>query len=133
MYIMWFKFATFNEKVKFMFNNELPLDMVEFENFIFYARSSLRLVFNTHKVPQVYPDKWNKNEFNALTIKLDFYDIIMFSCNGNTLGFECTPIIESTKDETSLTIIKNGFNLKIKSKTMSIGEISPYLDERWIK
>ena len=133
MYIMWFKFATFNEKVKFMFNNEFPLDMVEFENFIFYARSSLRLVFNTHKVPQVYPDKWNKNEFNALTIKLDFYDIITFSCNGNTLGFECTPIIESTKDETSLTIIKNGFNLKIKSKTMSIREISPYLDERWIK
>ncbi|ETS33642.1 hypothetical protein BB987_14850 [Photorhabdus temperata] len=130
---MWFDNAIHKEKIKFMFNNEFSLDCVELENFLFYTYSSLRVVFHNKNIPKIFPNKWINNEFNSLTLVLDFGNIIHFECKGNNLGFECSPIIESIEGKTSLIIINNDFYLHCISEFLTIDDITPYLDQRWIK
>ncbi len=49
------------------------------------------------------------------------------------MGFECTPIIKSTREETTLAIENKDFYLHCVAGFMTIDDITPYLDQRWIK
>lgn len=49
---MWFNFAHGKDKIKFMFNNELSINNAEFDNFLFYDLSKIRICFNTRNIPK---------------------------------------------------------------------------------
>ncbi|WP_436876414.1 Imm50 family immunity protein [Siccibacter turicensis] len=128
---MWFEHAVFNEKIKFMFNNELSIENVEVEDFLYYSTSMLRIGMKTKTLPKTTPDKWKKNKFNSLSITLEFGNVRRFECRGGDIGFECTPIIVSNKEKTLLTIENENFYLYCESDFMTIKDISPFLDCRW--
>ncbi|NDL01550.1 Imm50 family immunity protein [Photorhabdus bodei] len=128
---MWFENAIYKEKIKHMFNNELSIEHVEVEIVSFYAHSSLRLGFHSKNILTTFPDKWNKSEFNALSILLELGDIIHFECKGISLGFECTPTIEYKDNKIHMSIFHNNFYFNCIAQFLTIRDITPYLDERW--
>ncbi|WP_323840658.1 Imm50 family immunity protein [Photorhabdus africana] len=130
---MWFDNAIHKEKIKFMFNNELSIDDVEFENFIYHDFSILRIQLRGKKLPVTVPKKWSKNIYNSLSIILTLGNVSTLNVNGGKVGFECTPIIKSTREETTLTIENKDFYLHCVAGFMTIDDITPYLDQRWIK
>ncbi|MBD2816678.1 hypothetical protein ID850_18525 [Xenorhabdus sp. Flor] len=128
---MWFENAIYKEKIKHMFNDELSIEHVEFETLLFYAHSSLRIGFHSKNVPTTFPTKWDKIDFNALSIVLELGDIIDFESKGTRLGFECTPVIKYIGDEVHLHISHDNFYLNCVAQFLTIRDITPYLDERW--
>lgn len=99
--------------------------------FLFYAHSSLRLGFHSKNVPATFPTKWDKKEFNALSIVLELGDIIHFESKGTSLGFECTPTIEYKDDRVHVCISHDNFYFNCIAQFLTIRDITPYLDERW--
>lgn len=128
---MWFEYAHGKEKIIHMFNGELPLSNVELESILFYAPSTLRLVFHSKNIPLHVPDKWNKIKYNSIRISLEFSDISNFSSKGYCLGFECSPVITSDKAGIHLDVKDDIFNLMCISRFMEIQDITPFLDKRW--
>ncbi|WP_342323172.1 Imm50 family immunity protein [Kosakonia sp. BYX6] len=130
---MWFDTAHGKEKIKFMFNNELALDNIEFESFQFYDQSKVRLCFNSRNIPSRVPEKWKINNFNGLSITLSFIGLIQFDMVGSRIGFECSPIIENTGDVIFAKIEdeRKNFRLSLSAEVMVIDSIEPYLDQRW--
>lgn len=129
---MWFEHANGKEKINYMFNNELSIDNSEFENFLFYDLSKIRVCFNTKHIPQKTPKKWNDTEFNGLSLTLTLVGINKLSLYGNRVGFICSPTIEKINNEIIFTI-KNGneFYFSCAAEVMIIDSIEPYLDQRW--
>lgn len=129
---MWFDFVHGKEKIKFMFNNELSLDDSEFDNFLFYDLSKIRICFNTSHIPKKIPDKWKNIEFNGLSITLTLVGINKLNIRGERVGFICSPVIEKIDDEMIFSI-DNGdkFNLSCAAETIVFDSIEPYLDQRW--
>ena len=129
---MWFDFAHGKEKVKFMFNNELSLNESEFENFLFYDNSKIRMCFNTKHIPKKTPEKWSGLEFNGLSITLILVGINKLSLQGGRVGLTCSPVIERVGGEIIFSITgENGFHLLCAAEIIVIDSIEPYLDQRW--
>ena len=129
---MWLDFIHGKEKVKFMFNDELSLDDSEFENFLFYDLSKIRICLNTKHIPKKIPDKWKKKEFNGLSITLILVGVSKLDLQGKRVGFRCSPIIEMINNEVRISINNgDGFNLSCFADLIVIDSIDPYLDERW--
>ncbi|AWK40303.1 hypothetical protein GPY51_24310 [Photorhabdus laumondii subsp. laumondii] len=130
---MWFDHAIFKEKIKFMFNNELSMEHVGFEQFLYYDTSRLKIFFCSKNIPNVIPEKWRRKKFNCFMITLTCIDVSVLEINGGGVAFECTPIIESTKEKTEITIKNDGFYLHCSTRTMVIEDITPHWDVRWTK
>ena len=128
---MWFEYAHGKEKIIHMFNGELPLSNVELESFLFYAPSTLRLVFYSKSIPARVPDKWNKIKYNSIRISLEFSDISKYISEGCCVGFECSPVINSSKGNIHLEVKVDSFDLVCVSRFMEIQDITPFLDKRW--
>ncbi|WP_192903296.1 Imm50 family immunity protein [Photorhabdus khanii] len=130
---MWFEKAMYKEKIKFMFNNELSIDDSILETFLYHTDSMLRISFHSDKLPKIFPEKWKKNEFNALKIILTFGGVKILEYQGGKIGIRCSPIIESEKEKIILSIKNNEFSIYCVANFMVIDDIIPYLDQRWIK
>lgn len=128
---MWFENAMYKEKIKHMFNDEFSIEHIEINTCLFYAHSSLRLGFYSKNIPSVFPAKWKKNEFNALSVTLELGDIIHFECKGTSLGFECTPTIKYIDNKVHVNISHDNFYLNCIAQFLTIRDINPYLDEKW--
>lgn len=128
---MWFEFAHGKEKINFMFNNELSLCGVEFSQFIYYDISRLKLRFNSRNIPSSIPKKWNRNEFNALAISLEFTEVLKLEISGENIGFICTPDIHRIDDSIRVTINEGDFKFILQANYMLIDEVIPYIDQRW--
>ena len=130
---MWFDHANGNEKIKFMFNNELSIERVEFENVLVYDLSKVKIRFNSKDIPTTVPDKWKRNYFNAIYIDLVFVGLRRLILEGDRIGFECTPKFSYSGDITSLRIEdeKGILFMTLSAEAMVIDSIEPYLDHRW--
>jgi len=130
---MWFDSAHGKEKIKFMFNNELCIENIEFESLHFYDQSKVKLRFNSKNIPAKVPDKWRGEEFNGLSITLAFVGLIRMDIVGSRVGFECSPIIENEGGVISLLIEDKESKLKVNlsAEVMIIDSVEPYLDQRW--
>jgi len=128
---MWFQNAIGKEKIQFMFNNELEIQCVEIDSFSMERFSDLKFNFFLNKAPKKHPEKWSKEQFNALSVRIIFSDIIQFDISGSRVGFFCSPTITSSKDYSEIKIEHNDLKLYCKSKFLTIDTILPYLDERW--
>jgi len=129
---MWFDFVYGKEKIKFMFNNELSLDDAEFESFLFYDLSKIRMCFNTKHIPKKIPSKWEGIEFNALSITLILVGINNLNLRGGRVGFTCSPVIEKIDDEIIICIDNgNELHLTCAAEIIVVDSIDPYLDQRW--
>lgn len=128
----WFDLAYGNEKIKFMFNNQLSLEDVELKKLIFNDISSIRLYFIIKNIPKTIPEKWKKREFNALYLTLRCMGIYKSTLRGNSIGFTCSPIINKADDGVQITIDNNnGFYLSCVADIFHIESIEPYMDKRW--
>ncbi|QXF34509.1 hypothetical protein CE143_16125 [Photorhabdus luminescens] len=128
---MWFEHAMYKEKIHFMFNGELSINNVEFEDFLYHTGSILRIGIRSRNIPKNIPEKWKKREFNALVITLSFGNVTQFECKGGGVGFNCSPVISSKPEEITLLIENKDFHLQCVAGFMIIDDVSPYLDERW--
>ncbi|QGU86899.1 Imm50 family immunity protein [Erwinia sorbitola] len=129
---MWFDFAHGKEKINFMFNNELYLDGCEFENFLFYDLSKIRICFNTKNIPNKTPEKWREVAFNSLSITLILVGVNKLNVQGERLGFICSPVIEKIDDEIIFSIDnEDKFHFSCAAELIVIDSIEPYLDQRW--
>lgn len=57
---MWFDNAIHKEKIGYMFDNKLSLENIEFEKFLFFDNTSLKVVFCSKNIPDHIPQKWKK-------------------------------------------------------------------------
>ncbi|WP_129543896.1 MULTISPECIES: Imm50 family immunity protein [Serratia] len=128
---MWFENAIGKEKIKFMFNNELNINDVEVDNFSLERFSDLKFRFYCKDIPKKYPEKWNEEGFNALSLVVTFGDVIKLDVTGSRVGFFCTPIISSLKEFSEITIKHHDLDFYCKAKFLTIESITPYIDERW--
>lgn len=129
---MWFDLAHGKEKIKFMFDNDLSLDDSEFENFLFYDLSKIKISFNTRRIPKKIPDKWRSKEFNGISVVLILVGISDLNLHGSRVGFECLPLIEKKDDKIMFSICNgNNFNLSCSTELIVVDSIEPYLDQRW--
>lgn len=128
---MWFQNALGKEKIQFMFNNELDIQSIELYSFSMEHFSDLKFNFVCKNLPKKHPEKWNKNNFNALSLMIIFGDIIQLNITGSNICFHCSPIITSSIDYSEIKIEHNDLKLYCRSKFLTIEEIIPYLDERW--
>jgi len=128
---MWFQNALGKEKIQFMFNNELDIQVVEIHGFSMENFSDLKFNFICKKIPKKYPEKWNKDIFNALNFDITFENITQLDITGSRIGFFCSPIIKSSPNLAEIKVEHNSFKLYCSSDFLTIGEIVPYLDERW--
>lgn len=130
---MWFNNAIYKEKVDFMFGGELSIKNVEFEDFLYHSGSILRVSFRSRDIPKKIPDKWKVKKFNTLVLTLSFGNVSLFECKGRNIGFNCAPVIVSKQKEVTLLIENEHFYLECVAGFMIIDDITPCLDERWIK
>ncbi|EDT1662088.1 hypothetical protein CUB49_003420, partial [Salmonella enterica subsp. enterica serovar Cerro] len=93
--------------------------------------SDLKFNFVCKNIPKKYPEKWNKDHFNALSLIITFGDIIQLDVTGTKICFYCSPIITSSLDCSEIKIEHDDLKLYCRSKFLTIEEINPYLDERW--
>lgn len=128
---MWFQNALGKEKIQFMFNNELDMQSIELYSFSMERFSDLKFNFVCKNIPKKYPEKWNKDHFNALSLIITFGDIIQLDVTGTKICFYCSPIITSSLDCSEIKIEHEDLKLYCRSKFLTIEEINPYLDERW--
>lgn len=129
---MWFEFAHGKKKINFMFNNELSLNDSEFENFLYYDISKIRICFNTRHIPRIIPNKWRKKEFNALSITLILVGINKLNLQGERVGFLCSPAIEKIGNEIIFSIDnEDKFHLSCTAELIVVDSIEPYLDQLW--
>ncbi|QGU89712.1 hypothetical protein GN242_13065 [Erwinia sorbitola] len=128
---MWFQSALGKEKIQFMFNNELSIESVEINSFSLERFSDLKFNFYCKGMPKKYPEKWNGEGFNALSLVITFGGLIQLNIIGSRVGFFCSPIINSLKDYSEIRIKNNELDLYCKSKFLTIEGVTPYIDERW--
>lgn len=128
---MWFQNALGKEKIQFMFNNELDIQLIEIHSFSMESFSDLKFDFICKNIPKKYPKKWSEGDFNALKLVITLGDIIQLDIKGTKIGFFCSPIIMSTLEFSEIKIKHDDLNLYCKSKFLTIEKIIPYLDERW--
>ncbi|VTQ52262.1 Uncharacterised protein [Campylobacter jejuni] len=129
---MWFEHVNGKEKINHMFDNELSINNSEFENFLFYDLSKIRVCFNTRNIPKKTPRKWSEIEFNGLSLTLTLVGINKLSLHGNRIGFICSPVIEKINNEIIFTIDNgNDFYFSCAAEVIFIDSIEPYLDQRW--
>jgi len=128
---MWFEHAIGKEKINFLFNNELSLVDVGLESFYFHSYSTLRFHFICKKIPSSYPEKWNKEGFNSLSLVFNLGEILSFESKGNKVGFICTPDLVTQKDKSSISIFNDDLIINCEAKFLTIEGITPYIDERW--
>ena len=128
---MWFENAMGNEKIKFMFNNEFSMDSIQLESFKLHYHFTLQLHFLCKLIPGVFPEKWKKEKFNAISLTLSLGDILSFEVKGNEVGFICSLDVITSKEKSSINIVNNDFHLQCESRFLTIEGITPYIDERW--
>lgn len=128
---MWFENAIGKEKIKFMFNNNFNIKNIEVNNFSLEHFSDLKIRFYCNDIPKKYPIKWNEEGFNAMSLVVTFGDVIQFNVTGSRVGFLCSPIINSLKEFSEITIKHHGFYFYCKARFLTIESITPYVDERW--
>lgn len=128
---MWFKNAYQSEKIKYMFNNELSLKNVYFDNFLFYDIKTLRLTFVCGNLPETLPEKWEKDTFNSLSVRLIFTEINMLKISCRRVGFICTPNIDKENNEILFSIKNDDNNFVFSANFMFIDEILPVKDDRF--
>ena len=128
---MWFQNAIGKEKIKFMFNNEFNIQSIEIDSFSMMSFSDLRFVFSCNNMPEKHPEKWNKKNFNALSLVITFGDIIQLDISGSKVGFFCSPTVISLPEYSEIKIKHNNLNLYCRSKFLTIEGVTPYQDERW--
>lgn len=125
---MWFDYAQGKEKVSFMFNNELDLNNVEFHSFTYHDISKLSLRFNTRMIPETFPKKWTRNQFNSISISLLFTEVRILKIDLNNINFVCTPIIDTVNDGIQLSIEVGQNRFMCLANFMFIDEITPHLE-----
>lgn len=128
---MWFDNALGKEKIRFMFGGELSLQSVELSSFSFERFSDVTFQFYSRNIPSSYPEKWNKSQFNALSVVITFGGIIELDVKGKGIGFVCSPEISSGESYSEIKICNNQLNINCTSRFLTIESITPYLDERW--
>lgn len=128
---MWFQNALGKEKIQFMFNNELDIQLLEIQEFSMKDFSDLKLKFICKNVPKKHPEKWGKEGFNALSLVITFGDITQLNITGSKIGFFCSPTITSLPTYSEINIEHDDLRLYCKSKFLTVEGITPYLDERW--
>lgn len=128
---MWYKNAIGKEKIQFMFNNEFDFELFELYSISLEKNSELKCNLKCKGIPKTYPKKWDKLEFNALSLEITFNEIIQLNMSGTKIGFFCLPIMNSLIDYSEITIKHKEFQLYCKSKFLTIEDISPYIDIRW--
>lgn len=84
---MWFQNALGKEKIQFMFNNELDVKLVELHGFSMECFSDLKFKFICKNIPKKYPEKWNKESFNAISLVITFENITQLDITGSRIGF----------------------------------------------
>lgn len=84
---MWFQNAIGKEKIQFMFHNELMIENIEIGSFSLERFSELKFHFYSNNIPKNYPEKWNKEGFNALSLLISFGDVIQLDVTGSRIGF----------------------------------------------
>lgn len=127
---MWFDHASGKEKIKFMFNNELSVDEIEFKNFLFNG-DLVRFQFVIKKIPKVYPKKWDAENFNAISLVFSFVNINKFEFHGRKANFFCSPTFFSVTGRSVIEFKSEDFYLYCDAEFISIDGVSPYIDERW--
>lgn len=128
---MWFQNAIGKEKIQFMFHNELMIENIEIGSFSLERFSELKFHFYSNNIPKNYPEKWNKEGFNALSLLISFGDIIQLDVTGSRIGFFCSPIINSFKEYSEITIKHGDLDIYCRARFLTIEGITPYMDERW--
>jgi hypothetical protein len=128
---MWFKNAIGKEKIQFMFDNELHMQYVEIDSISLERFSDLKLKFLLKGMPLKHPEKWDKEEFNALNVEVTFGDLIQLNITGSRVGFFCSPVINSLSEYSEIKIEHKNLTLYCRAKFLTINSISPYIDERW--
>lgn len=123
-----------------MFNNELSLNDSEFENFLYYDISKIRICdiskiricFNTRHIPRIIPSKWREKEFNALSLTLILIEINKLNLQGERVGFLCSPAIEKIGNEIIFSIDnEDKFHLSCTAELIVVDSVEPYLDQLW--
>ncbi len=128
---MWFKNAIGKEKIQFMFDNELNIQNIEISSFSLERFSDLKIHFFCKEIPKKHPEKWKKDGFNALSLVINFGDVIHLNATGSRIGFSCSPEINSFENYSEIKIKNNELDFYCKSNFLTIESITPYIDERW--
>jgi len=92
---MWFKNAIGKEKIQFIFGNELNIKNIEISSFSLERFSDLKIHFFCREIPKKHPEKWKKDGFNALSLVINFGDVIHLNATGSGIGFFRSPEIKS--------------------------------------
>lgn len=128
---MWFKNAIGKEKIQFIFGNELHIKNIEISIFSLERFSDLKIHFFCKEILEKHPEKWKKDGFTALSLMINFGDVIHLNATGSGIGFFCSPEINSFENLSEIKIKNNELDFYCKSKFLTIESITPYIDERW--
>lgn len=128
---MWYTNAIGEEKINTIFGGEFPLVGVELENIIFRAPTILQAQFLCKNLPCVIPEKWRKDEINAISLAFSMSDIFSLTVEGGAIGFICSPDVSIYPQKAVLSISGDGFKLHCEAKSLTIDGFTPYFDERW--
>ena len=123
----WFDLAYGNEKIRFIFNNELSLEDVEIRKLVFNDISSIRLFFVIRNIPKIIPEKWKKRDFNSIYLTLTCIGIHESILQGTNMGFRCSPVLTKINDGVQITIDnKDGFHLSCIADLFDIESIETH-------
>lgn len=127
---MWFKNAINKEKISYLFADKFPINDLLLDMIIFKERH-IKLVFTCKNIPETYPDKWKRSDFNALEFVIEMYGIITFESKGAHSYITCSPEIVTEKDFSSVKIEHADLFFYCEAKHLLIDRIQPYTDDRW--
>lgn len=126
----WHTLAQNPQAVSSLFATPLELDKVLLSEIsIHHDGPRLSLSLSTNQLPTRVPSRWQRQPYNRLSIRLDFYEIDDLSISGwgtnNLLSLSINP------DSQNSCILINGLysNVKLstKCKFFRIAQVEPYL------
>lgn len=123
---MWLDNVSNSEFLTQLFNEVPELVGVEINSFaVKYYNNSIRIIINLPRYVDNIPLKWKMNNYNALTIELDFWAINSFHM---TIDDKKISNIEINKvdDKTIRVIISGGINADFTSEYIYIQKVYGY-------
>lgn len=127
---MWYENAFGKEKIDFMFNGQFSLAHVRLERVWLNSARDLELEFLCNDIPDTIPDKWRRQGFNAINVKLRTLDVVSLHIRGARLGFFCSPSIETCVDRSAMVVVVDGFELNCEARFLDVHEFTGYKDDR---
>lgn len=128
---MWYANAIGGEKINSIFGGDFSLVGLELENIIFHSQAILQVQFLCKNLPRVIPERWRKDEINAISLTFGMSDIFSLTIEGGAIGFICSPDVAIHPQKAVLSISGDGFKLHCEAKSLTIDGFTPYIDERW--